>query len=116
MSANWVTSVDMLADAGIVDFDASAYVMGAPARFAGSPQFPVTQMPNLAPLPKDEFQSTLPDRSIVKNPSWKKILFGIVAFGGIVWGAVKLGKIPEFLKNFKIGIPDFLKNMFKKKP
>lgn len=30
MNSDWVTSVDMLADAGIVNFDAAAYVTGAP--------------------------------------------------------------------------------------
>lgn len=118
MSSNWVSSVDMLADAGIVGFDAAAYVTDRPARFVGSPQYPITQMPplNLAPLPKDEYQSTTTDKSIVKNPSWKKILFGILAFGGIIWSAKKISNAPAIIKNAGTKIADFFKNIFKKKP
>lgn len=118
MSTSWVSSVDMLADAGIVNFDAAAYVTGAPARFVGSPQYSITGMPPLnEPLFKDEFQSTLADTSIVKNPTWKKVLFGILAAGGLLWGAKKIGKTPlTFVKNIGVKIADFCKNLVKKKP
>lgn len=118
MFPNWTTSVDMLADAGIVDFDASAYIMGAPARFVGRPQYPVYNIPPLAiqPPKQDEYMSTLPDKSIVKNPLWKKVLFGGIATLGIIVGVAKIRKAPQCLKNIGVKVSDFFKNLFKKKP
>ncbi len=118
MLPNWTSSVDMLADAGIIDFDASAYIMGAPARFVGSPQYPVYNIPPLAiqPPKQDEYRPTMPDRSIVKNPLWKKVLFGGLATLGILVGVAKIRKAPQFLKDIGVKVSDFFKNMFKKTP
>ena len=98
MNSDWVTSVDMLAEAGIVNFDAAAYVTGAPARFIGSPQYPIYNIPPLAmPIQKDSYQSS--DTSIVKTPAWKKVLFGGLAIGGALWGISKIKKAPQMVKN-----------------
>lgn len=108
MSSNWVTSCDMLADAGIIGFDAPAYITGAKPRYVGNPQVPITQIPPLMSPQKDEFTRTSKvDDSIIKNPLWKKVLFSILAIGGLIWGATKLKKLPSFLKNIgeKIAAP-----------
>ncbi len=116
MLPNWTTSVDMLADAGIIDFDASAYIMGAPARFVGRPQYPIYNIPPIALKPpvKDEYRSTLPDNTIVKNPLWKKILFGAILTVAGVLGIAKLHNAPQMFKNIKVKVSDFFKNLFKK--
>lgn len=118
MYSDWVTSVDMLADAGIVGFDAAAYVTGAPARFAGSPQYPIYNIPPLMiqPPKNDEYKSPQKNQAIVKTPVWKNVLFGALALTGIVWGGAKLRKMPSSIKNFFTKTGDFFKNLFKKKP
>lgn len=118
MNYDWVSSVDMLADAGIVGFDAAAYVTGTPARFVGRPQYPVYNIPPLAiqPPKSDEYNNHKKVENIVKTPVWKKVLFGALALTGIVWGVAKLRKMPSCLKSFGSKIGDFFKNLFKKKP
>ncbi len=119
MNSSWVSHVDMLADAGIVNFDAAAYVTGAPARYVGNPHYPITSAPplNIAPLPKDEYQSTTrTDKPLVTNPPWKTIAFSILAVGGLLFGVHKLGKLPSAIKNLGTKTADFFKNLFKKKP
>jgi len=117
MNSNWVTNCDMLADAGVINFDAAAYVTGTKPRYVGSPNMPIYQIPPLdySQPPQDEFKSTSrTDTSIVKNPVWKKVLFSIVAAGGLIWGAKKIGKLPSALKNTGIKVSDWFKNLFKK--
>lgn len=125
MSNDWVTSVDMLADAGIINFDAAAYVTGTRPRYACTPQFPIEQMPSLdLSQPQADTFSSSTSNSIVKNPGWKQWVFGALAIGGLVWGAKTLSKNP--IKSFgnlgpKIGtfFADGWKNftsIFKKKP
>ncbi len=115
MSTDWVSSVDMLADAGIVNFDAAAYVTGTPARFVGSPQYPVYNLPPLkTPVKQDEYKPT--DTSLVKTPAWKKVLFGILAAAGIVWGVRKISSAPALIKGAGEKVCDFFKNLFKRKP
>ena len=110
MSENWVSSVDMLADAGIINFDAAAYVTGTPARFVGRPNTPVYNLPPLSQQPQqDSFQSNNKDNSIVKNPLWKKVLFGILAIGGITWGCYKLSKMSKSINNWFSSITKFFK-------
>ena len=117
MSSNWIASCDMLADAGIVGFDIPAYITGAQPRYVGASQVPIYDLPplNYSQPQKDEFQSaTRPDNSVVKNPIWKKILFSVLAVGGLIWGAKKIGKLPTALKDVGVKISDFFKNLFKK--
>lgn len=117
MNSNWVTSCDMLADAGIINFDAAAYITGTTPRYVGSPQVPVYQISPLdySQPQQDEFKLTSSkDTSIVKNPVWKKVLFSFLAAGGLIWGAKKIGKLPSALKNTGVKISDYFKNLFKK--
>lgn len=118
MFPEWTSSVDMLADAGIIDYDAPAHIMGLPSRYIGSPQYPVYNIPPLKiqPLSKDKYQSTLPDKQVVTNPLWKKLLFGAIAAVGLLWGVSKVRNAPALLKNTAANISTFFKNLFKKKP
>lgn len=111
MSANWATNLDMLAQEGIINFDAPAFVMGQAPRYVGKPQVVppfVGQVPN-APLinqPQpavDEFKPLNNNKNYVKNPAWKKILFGAVALGAVIFGGFKFKKtlVPWAKKSFK---------------
>ena len=40
MSCNWAGSLDMLAQNGVIDFDAASYIMGQPLRYVGNPAHP----------------------------------------------------------------------------
>lgn len=108
MNSDWVTSVDMLADAGIVNFDAAAYVTGAPARFIGSPQYPIYNIPPLAmPIQKDSYQSS--DTSIVKTPAWKKVLLAALLSEELCGAFRKLKKRPRWLRTLLKNLPGLLK-------
>lgn len=113
---SWINDLDACASAGIISFDAPAYVRGVQPRYYGNPDF--AQLPDFlppAPQPKkDEFsKSTDPHH----NPTWKKVLFGTVVASALAAGiyAISKGKInlknikmPDFLKNIKV--PDWVKN------
>ena len=117
MNTGWVTSCDMLADAGIIDFDAAAYITGTKPRYMGQPNVAIYQIPplNYSQPPKDEFQnSAKSDNNIVKNPAWKKVLFSVLAAVGLIWGAKKIGKLPTVLKDTGVKNSDWFKNLFKK--
>ena len=119
MNTSWVTNCDMLADAGIIDFDAAAYITGTKPRYYGSPNVPVYQLPPLnSPQPsQDEFKpssSTTTDNNLVKNPLWKKVLFSVLAAGGLIWGFKKISNLPAMCKNLGNKIVNFFKNPFKK--
>lgn len=118
MFPEWTSSIDMLADAGIIDYDAPAHIMGLPSRYVGNPNYPVYNIPPLKiqPLSKDKYQSTLPDNSIVKNPLWKKLLFGAIASIGLLWGISRLRNAPALIKNSCSKISDCFTNIFKRKP
>lgn len=128
MSANWVANLDMLAQNGVIDFDAPAYVLGQAPRYVGNPKVVppfIGQMPN-APLinqPQpinDEFMPSDKNKNYVKNPLWKKLLFGAVTAGALIFGGYKLKNkfvpgMKKMFKNFSIkktgkSIGDFFKN------
>jgi len=115
MSSEWITSCDMLADAGIINFDAPAYITGTKPRYAGSPGVPITHIPPLNQPQKDEFtNSKRTDNSIVKNPVWKKVLFFLLASVGLVWGVKKIGKLPAVFKNIGEKVFAPFKKLFSK--
>lgn len=139
MSADWVTSVDMLADAGIINFDAAAYVTGSKPRYIGNLPRPIDQMPSLnlglpddvlSPLQADVYNplasnnSPAGNNSPVKNPAWKKMLFGALSIGGIIWGIKTLSKNPVKalnagggkVKTFFVNSWNSFAGIFKKKP
>lgn len=92
---SWINDLDALASAGVISFDAPAYIKGVTPRYYGNP--PLEGLPDSLPQmnsqPKaDEFK---PADKTYNNPSWKKWLFGIMATAGVIFGASKL----KFVKN-----------------
>lgn len=114
MSSNWASGLDMLAQNGVLDFDAPAFIMDQAPRYIGSPSGPVSPyigtLPNAPALtqPKvDEFKqekTKLPpsndgkDTNFVKNPPWKKLLFGALALATLGLGIVKFKSIKNYFK------------------
>ncbi len=118
---SWINDLDALASAGVLGFDAPAYIMGTQPRYYGHPALETLpdSLPAIKNQPqKDEFQSGQPNN----NPKWKKWLFGILATAGLIFGASKL----KFTKNLinKISLKNIqtyiqkgwnnLKGLFKK--
>ena len=92
---SWIKDLDALASAGVLGFDAPAYVMGTQPRYYGHPALETLPdtLPKMNNQPqKDEFK---PSNSSVNNPKWKKWLFGLLATAGLIFGASKL----KFTKN-----------------
>lgn len=98
---SWINDLDALASAGVIDFDAPAYIYGTKPRYYGNPAFE-TIPPNL-PKPQQP-QSDIFDKNPtpVKNPSWKKWLFGALATGGIIFGASKLKFVKKLFKKINL--------------
>jgi hypothetical protein len=123
MSANWAYNLDMLAQNGVLDYDAPSFIMGQTPRYVGSPSprtSPYIEVPNAPALKQpeiDEFkqekqkvpQNKENDRSIVKNPSWKKWVFGALALGTIIFGAYKFKSISKWVKDIPSKISKKLK-------
>lgn len=110
MTYNWAANLDMLAQNGVLDFDAPAYITGQPPRYVGS--LNVTPSPYANPdfIPKtpyqripdtDEFvRDTSDKKDIVSNPSWKKWAFGLIAAATLIFGGYKLkSKILPWVQN-----------------
>jgi hypothetical protein len=104
MSTNWINALDNCAASGVLDFDAAAWLLDQPQRFVGNPgmeSLPPIRQPLLLPpgikmqgqLNQDQFNS---ESGFIKNPTWKKVLFGALAIGGTIAGVFAL-------KKFKIG-------------
>lgn len=109
---SWINDLDACASAGIISFDAPAYVRGAQPRYVGNPDF--AQIPDYLPPVKqkpikDEFTKSDDPHH---NPAWKKALFGTLVIGGLAAGIYTISKGKINLKNIKM--PDFIKNI--KKP
>lgn len=94
---SWVNDLDAAAAAGIIPFDAPAFIRGTQPRYYGCPDLDYISdtLPSMKQQPKaDEFKS---NSTGVNNPSWKKWLFGgIVAIGAIL-GASKLKCVKKYL-------------------
>lgn len=115
MTSNWANNLDMLAQNGVLDFDAASFVTGQAPRYVGAPSAPPS--PYLGPpLPAapalkqpqvDEFhqkKSKIPskqeqDRDLVKNPTWKKWVFGALAIGTLGVGICKFKSLNKWVKN-----------------
>ncbi len=94
MSGIWAHDLDMLAQAGVLNFDAPSYIMGQPARYVGNPtmQNPFSQdyQPKLKDQPQiDELQKQGTDKNVVDTPIWKKVLFGTLAVAGLIFVGYK---------------------------
>jgi len=116
MSSNWVNNLDMLAQNGVLDFDAASFVMGKAPRYVGRPSMsPVIPSGSTLNQPKnDEFkQQNKKDDSFIHNPSWKKWLFGGLALGGLIFGVTNRKAIVKWTKDLftgkKFKTPDLTK-------
>ena len=79
MSCNWAGNLDMLAQNGVIDFDAASYIMGQPLRYVGNPAHPnpfngqPPTMTNLQQPNIDEFKPQTDKDKSPKLPMWKKL-------------------------------------------
>lgn len=104
MSANWANNLDMLAQNGVIDFDAPSFVIGQNPRYIGNPEAPspfIGPVPNAPKLeqPKiDEFkQQPANDNNMIKTPAWKKWLLGIIGVGLLGFGLFKIKRFGSFI-------------------
>lgn len=113
MSCNWAGNLDMLAQNGVIDFDAASYIMDKTPRYVGNPSHPSPfngQPPTITNLnqPKiDEFNMNSNRKDVAKPSSWKKWAFGALALGGLIFGGFKLkSKLIPWAKNTwnKVGL------------
>lgn len=131
MSSNWVNALDACAAAGVIDYDAPAFISGKTPRYIGHPEFEKLPLKNDFLLPKGIKMKDIPsfdtytnteDKSMVNNPTWKKVLFGIIAIGAVIAGALAIRKagsikLPEIdlklpkMKELKIKILKFAKKI-----
>ena len=94
MSVNWSDGLDMLAQNGVLNYDASSYLKGTPPRYTVNQTSYV--MPTAGPVgapyvnnhgvPSDQFGAMSPKREKeIRNPLWKKIVWGgvLIATGGM---------------------------------
>lgn len=94
---SWINDFDALASAGVIGFDAPAYVMGTQPRYYGHPALETLpdSLPQMNTQPKkDEFKPSKPKTG---NPAWKKWLFGLMAAAGLIFGASKLKCVKNFI-------------------
>ena len=112
---NWAYNLDMLAQNGVLDFDAPSFITGQAPRYVGAPSAPPSPYvgppyiatPQLQQPEVDEFKkekTKLPpqegqDKTYVKNPTWKKVLFGAIALTTIGVGIWKGKAIGRWVKN-----------------
>jgi hypothetical protein len=107
MDTGWVNALDACAAAGIINYDAPADILGQKPRYVGSPnanEIPtkiLTDNIKIKTSPAtDEFQTQ--DENLVQNPKWKKVLFGVLALGGILATTLTI-----LVKKGKIKLPKF---------
>ena len=111
MGSNWINNLDNCAAGGILDFDAAAFLMDQPGRYVGHPGMeklpPPIQHLLLPPgvkmkgqLNQDQFNS---NSGFIENPTWKKVLFGLLAIGGTVAAVIELRKLHLGAKGKSIG-------------
>lgn len=105
MSSNWVNALDACAAAGIIDYDAPAFIMGQSPRYIGHPDFERLPLKNdyllppgvkLTELPSIDTYGNPEDKPLIQNPLWKKVLFGAITIASLIAagiGVTKLGKI-----------------------
>jgi len=152
MTSNWANNLDILAQNGVLDFDAASFVTGQAPRYVGAPSAPpspyigppLPSAPALKQPQVDEFhqeKAKIPskkeeNKDYIKNPTWKKLLFGAVAVGAVgvgiwkfksacKWVKKAFNKISwkstkKFFVDKRKAIGDFFKKgwykLFKKKP
>lgn len=101
-----VNNLDNLAREGIIDFDATAFVTGTKPRYIGNPSYAQLPMPDMNDVDKSNLKQPSKDEMIYndkkpstsKNPLWKKIMFGTILGGLLIFGGCKLAKTKLFQK------------------
>ena len=99
---SWINDLDALASAGVIGFDAPAYIKGVQPRYYGHPALETLPdtLPQMNSQPKkDEFKTS---GTGVNNPSWKKWVFGILATAGLIFGASKLKSVKNLFSKISI--------------
>lgn len=112
---NWAYNLDMLAQNGVLDFDAPSFIMDQAPRYIGSPSAPPSPYvgppyvatPQINQPQVDEFKKEEPktppkeeqDKNLVKTPMWKKVLFGALAVTTIGVGIWKFKSAVNWAKN-----------------
>ncbi|MBO6086885.1 hypothetical protein J6P92_00885 [bacterium] len=125
MTTNWAYNLDMLAQNGVLDFDAPSFVMGQNPRYVGRPMRPPSPYAGqIPPAPAinqpeiDEFKmqktkqpsvEKTENADEIKNPAWKKWLFGALAISGLVL----LGFKGKTIYNWVKSVPSKISNKFK---
>lgn len=105
MAENWVYNLDMLAQNGVINYDAASFIKGQPPRFVGNPTNPpdanpavfdeVPKAPLMSQPDVDEFNkqnSQEKKDGLVKLPLWKKLAFSALLACGLGFGAFKYFK------------------------
>ncbi len=123
----WMNNLDFLAQNGVLDFDAPAYILGRPPRYVGNPsnvEPMVLNPPQVIGTPQPESDEFVPsekkNNNLAKPASWKKWLFGFVAAGALIFGGFKFkSKLVPWVKNLNIKqkiieIPKKIGKFFKK--
>jgi len=114
MDSNWIIPLDALAAGGVIDFDAPAFLLDQKPRYVGHPEMerlPMTISPvlpegiKLKDVPQTDILEKSEDKNLIGNPSWKKVLFGILAATGVIFGGYKIMKA----KGIKMPKLDFSK-------
>lgn len=114
MSSNWVNALDACAAAGVIDYDAPSFISGKKPRYIGHPNFENLPLKNDFLLPQGIKMRNVPtldtfnqdDSTMVNNPTWKKVLFGIIAGCGIIAGALAIKKVANIkLPKIEIKLP-----------
>lgn len=101
LEPNLVNALDMAAAHGILDYDGAAFLTGTRPRYAGSPEFPLSQnLPpsNLQQPKQDEMVYSSKEKMPSGNPLWKKVLFGALMIGVGLVGLKHLKNMPSVKK------------------
>lgn len=96
---SWINDMDALASAGVISFDAPAYIHGVTPRYVGNP--PLETIPDKLPqmkkqLQKDEFTKNSP------IPAWKKWLMAGIATAAVLFGGAKIIKNKGLLEKINL--------------
>ena len=101
MSSNWANNLDMLAQNGVLDFDAASFVTGQAPRYVGAPSLPPSPYvgPPLPPAPALSQPQVETNKDYIKNPTWKKWVFGALAVATLGVGIWKFKSMTKWVKN-----------------
>ena len=112
---SWISDLDACASAGIIEFDAPAYIKGTQPRYFGNPPLETIpgELPPIKQQPKkDEFKPS--NDTLQNNPSWKKWLFSALIATGAVLGLKRLGAFKKLTPKIDLsklkGIPQKIWN------